>query len=198
MPERLPRAEMGAVCGDARPAYELACSPAFPPAYRQVPVVGFAFEDTAGLADARLVPLPSPILPPQGRPPTAGTEVDGQTAVAGYSADESVLGSQSPAAPNGVPATFFQGYRDGGAPYPEERIDAMIQCESSWRIDPGGSHLGLAQFDPGTWATVSGITGFADPYNPYHQGYNVAVWASMISPGTTAGWPSCWWVGSVP
>ncbi len=81
MPERLPRAEMGAVCGDARPAYELACSPAFPPAYRQVPVVGFAFEDTAGLADARLVPLPSPILPPQGRTPTPAAEDSGGASV---------------------------------------------------------------------------------------------------------------------
>ncbi|KKM80266.1 hypothetical protein LCGC14_1341710 [marine sediment metagenome] len=87
---------------------------------------------------------------------------------------------------------FFDGYRAAHGQYPEERIDAMIQCESSWRLDPGGSHLGLSQFDPGTWATVSAITGFADPYNAFHQGFNVAVWASMISPGTTAGWPNCW------
>ncbi len=88
---------------------------------------------------------------------------------------------------------FFQGYRDAGGQYPEGRIDAMVQCESSWQLDPGGYHLGLAQFSPGTWATVSAITGFTDPYNLYHQGYNVAVWSSMISPGTTAGWPYCWW-----
>ncbi len=88
---------------------------------------------------------------------------------------------------------FFQGYRDAGGQYPEEQIDAMVQCESSWQLDPGGYHLGLAQFSPGTWTTVSAITGFSDPYNPYHQGYNVAVWSSMVSPGTTAGWPYCWW-----
>ncbi len=88
---------------------------------------------------------------------------------------------------------FFQGYRDAGGQYPEGKIDAMVQCESSWQLDPGGFHLGLAQFGPGTWATVSAITGLALPYNPYHQGYNVAVWSSMISPGTTAGWPYCWW-----
>ncbi len=88
---------------------------------------------------------------------------------------------------------FFQGYRDAGGQYPEGRIDAMVQCESTWRLDPGGYHLGLAQFSPGTWATVSAITGLAGPYNPYHQGYNVAVWSSMVSPGTTAGWPYCWW-----
>ena len=94
-------------------------------------------------------------------------------------------------APTGAYIRFFEGYRDAGGQYPEARIDAMIFCESSWRLDPGGSHLGLAQFDPGTWATVSAITSFADPYNPYHQGFNVAVWASMISPGTSAGWPNC-------
>ena len=88
---------------------------------------------------------------------------------------------------------FFQGYRDAGGQFPEERIDAMVQCESSWQLDPDGYHLGLAQFSPGTWATVSAITAFTDPYNPYHQGSNVAVWSSMISPGTTAGWPYCWW-----
>jgi hypothetical protein len=100
----------------------------------------------------------------------------------------------SDAGANGARLSFFQGYRDAGGQYPEERIDAMIQCESTWRIDPGGYHLGLAQFDPGAWGIVSAITGFTDPYSPYHQGFNVAVWASMISPGTSAGWPSCWWV----
>ncbi len=87
---------------------------------------------------------------------------------------------------------FFLGYRDAGGQYPEGQIDAMVQCESSWRLDPDGYHLGLAQFSPGTWTTVSAITDLALPYNPYHQGYNVAVWSSMISPGTTAGWPYCW------
>jgi hypothetical protein len=93
-------------------------------------------------------------------------------------------------APTDTYTQFFEGYRAAGG-QDEARIDAMIWCESSWRINPGGFFLGLAQFDPGTWATVSAITGFADPYNAYHQGYNVAVWASMISPGTSAGWPHC-------
>lgn len=88
---------------------------------------------------------------------------------------------------------FFYGYLDGKGQYSTERIDAMILCESSWRIDPGGFHLGLAQFDPGTWAIVSAITGLTDWRDPYAQGYNVAVWSGMVSPGTTAGWPRCWW-----
>ncbi len=85
---------------------------------------------------------------------------------------------------------FFQGYRAAGG-QDDARIDALIWCESSWRLDPGGYHKGLAQFDPGTWATVSKITGYTDWRDAFSQGYNVAVWASMISPGTTAGWPSC-------
>ena len=91
----------------------------------------------------------------------------------------------------GTVAAFFDGYRAGAGQYPEERIDALIWCESSWRVDPGGYHLGLGQFDPGTWATVSAITGYTDWRDPFSHGYNVAVWASMVSPGTTAGWPSC-------
>ncbi len=90
------------------------------------------------------------------------------------------------------PNPFFQGYIDGGAPYPEGRIAAMIQCESKWVIDPVGYHLGLAQFSPGSWATVSAITGLADWTSAYAQGYNTAVWASLVDPGSSAGWPYCW------
>ena len=97
-----------------------------------------------------------------------------------------------PPAPNSIEGRFFEGYRDGGAPYPEGRIEAMIWCESRWRLDPG-NELGLAQFTPGSWGTVSSWTGFYDWLNPYHQGYNVAVWAVAVSAGTTAGWPTCWW-----
>ncbi len=86
---------------------------------------------------------------------------------------------------------FFQGYREADGQYPEAQIAAMIFCESSWRIDPGGYHLGLAQFEVGTWATVSRITGYTDWRDAYSQGVNTATWASMISPGTSAGWPVC-------
>lgn len=68
----------------------------------------------------------------------------------------------------------------------------MIQCESTWRINPRGEHLGLAQFEEGTWWTVAAITGYTDWLNPYHQGWNTAVHASMVDPGSTAGWPGCW------
>ncbi len=127
-------------------------------------------EEAWGLADARLVPLAEALAEP-------GPEPEGAGQTAPQSEQERAV-------------VFLQGYLAAHGQYPEERIAALNQCESSWRIDPGGYHAGLAQFDPGTWATVSGITGFADPYNAFHQGANVAVWASMISPGTTAGWPS--------
>ena len=157
--------------------------------------VGSAAEGSTeeeGLADARPVPLATLSVPPSGRGQVAAAKDVGQTPVVAASAVEGVLGSQSPAESDGVRAAFFDGYRDAGG-QDEGRVAAMIQCESSWRLDQGGYHLGLAQFDPGTWATVSAITGYADWLNPYHQGANVATWASMISPGTSAGWPSCWW-----
>ena len=152
-------------------------------------------------------------VPLQGHPPIAAAGDDGGTEEAvsvdgGGDSAASALPSQGVQGqgvlgdadtlpyvqgPSDTYTQFFDGYRAGAGQYPEERIDAMIFCESSWRIDPGGWHLGLAQFDPGTWATVSTITGFADWLNPWHQGYNVAVWASMISPGTSAGWPSCFY-----
>ncbi len=149
--------------------------------------------EAEALADARLVPLAETVafaLPdvPRATPPEAAKDVGGNVGL-------EVVVSPIRLLPRTVaPDTytrFFEGYFAAGG-LDEEGIAAMIWCESSWRIDPGSYHLGLAQFDPGTWATVSAITGFADPYNPYHQGFNVAVWASMISPGTTAGWPSCW------
>ncbi len=85
---------------------------------------------------------------------------------------------------------FFEGYFAAGG-LDEERIAALIWCESSWRLDPGGWHLGLAQFDPGTWATVSAITGYTDWRDAFSQGYATATWASMVDPGSRAGWPSC-------
>ena len=111
---------MGAVCGDASPAYELACSPAFPPAYRQVPVVGFAFEDTADLADARLVPLPSPVLPPQGRTPTPAAEEPDVVSQDGAWL-EGALDS-------GLPNVPIASFGDPGT------IQALI-CSYSWDCD---------------------------------------------------------------
>ncbi len=94
-------------------------------------------------------------------------------------------------APTDTYTQFFEGYFAAEGQYPEERIDVMIQCESSWRIDPPGSHLGLSQFEVGTWATVSKITGYTDWRDPFSQGVAVATWSAMIDPGSRAGWPNC-------
>ncbi len=147
------------------------------------------------LADARFVPLAAPVLPNvQGTAVEAAGEPENASMDGARTADVA-LGSLSAMERDGaadVAAEFFNGYRYGGGAYPEERIAAMIWCEASGRLDPGGYHLGLGQFDPGTWATVSAITGYTDWRDAYSQGFNVAVWASMISPGTAAGWPHCW------
>jgi hypothetical protein len=95
-------------------------------------------------------------------------------------------------APTDTYTRFFEGYHAAGG-QDEERIDAMIQCESSWRLDLGRHYLGLAQFDPGTWATVSAITGYTDWRDAFSQGFNTATWASMVDPGSRSGWPSCFY-----
>ncbi|KKL14172.1 hypothetical protein LCGC14_2518400 [marine sediment metagenome] len=148
---------------------------------------GRAAEDQVGLADARLtslgahsVPLaPLPVVPVS---PTSEAEAP--------SHNSSNEGGASPR-DGGIRDAFFDGYRSAGG-QDDARIDALIWCESSWRLDPGGAHLGLSQFDPGTWATVSAITGYTDWRDPFSQGYATATWASMVDPGTSAGWPTCW------
>jgi len=90
---------------------------------------------------------------------------------------------------------FFRGF-DAYAtrPYDREHITRVITCESRWVVDPGGYHLGLAQFDPGTWARVGAVTGGVDYFDPYSQGANMAAWIGMIEePGGSGGWPYCWW-----
>lgn len=86
---------------------------------------------------------------------------------------------------------FLVGYGEGGAPYPTERIVAMVQCESSWNplaVSPWG-HKGLSQFSDYSWATVAGITGYWEWTDPWQMGYNTAVWMSMTEPSEQ--W-ACW------
>ncbi|KKL23927.1 hypothetical protein LCGC14_2420530, partial [marine sediment metagenome] len=159
-----------------------------------VPRVAFGLRAGESL-DARHLPLAPPMVPV---PEVAAAEDSWQRGSStSLGAGDAILAPVAalPYVPTDTYTRFFEGYRAAGGlgGLEEARIDALIWCESSWRLDPGGYHLGLAQFDPGTWATVSAITGYAAPYNPWHQGFNVSVWASMISPGTSAGWPSCWW-----
>lgn len=92
-----------------------------------------------------------------------------------------------------VQSEFFQGYRDAGGIYEEAHIYRVIRCESNWNQYSQGAHLGLAQFNPGTWATISADTGLTDWTDPYSQGANMATWAMRFeNPGATQ-WPWCWW-----
>ena len=85
-----------------------------------------------------------------------------------------------------VEAQFWQGYRDaGGTTHSDYEIWNVIDCESGWgqyavntvALDGElGGAMGLAQFIPSTWATVSSWTGLTNPFDPYSQGYNTAYW----------------------
>ncbi len=197
MPKELSREEVGTLQRAAPTEDFMVYRGAVSAAYGPVPINGYVPESAVGL-DARLVPLSPPVL---SVPSVAASEEGSGRADNGDGGSAGVLPDVRPpdvfavlpyvTAPTDTYTQFFEGYFAAEGQYSQERIDAMIQCESSWRLDPGGYHLGLAQFAVGTWATVSAITGYTDWLDAYSQGYNVAVWASMISPGTSAGWPSC-------
>lgn len=103
-------------------------------------------------------------------------------------------------------ALFAQGYLDGAGPphYLRHLVEDVLPCEGgdSWE-HADAYHVSRAQFAWGSWKTAALHTGHADPLDPYHVGRNVA-WLinelerGRISPGSTGGWPHCWWVGRVP
>ena len=133
--------------------------------------------------DARLVPLAEPLAEARSEP--WGAE---QAAAQGEPSAGAVGPLVSPAP---LQVAFFDGYRAAGGAYPEARIDAMIQCESSWNplaVSPWG-HKGLSQFTDYSWATVAGVTGYWEWTDPWQMGYNTAVWMSMTEPSEQ--W-ACW------
>lgn len=93
-------------------------------------------------------------------------------------------------------AAFTAGYRDAGGPpqYLDHLIADVIPCESHWNplnVSDAG-HLGLLQFDPGTWETCARVG--ADWRDPYEQGWAGAILLNSIAePGGTGGWRVCWW-----
>lgn len=97
-------------------------------------------------------------------------------------------GRQPPAA---IAAVFIAGYRDaGGRPAWEGNfINIVIPCESDWQLDPPGYYLGLAQFNPWTWAAAGG----GDYTDPYLQGHHVAVWSNRVDPASRGGWLGTWY-----
>lgn len=52
-----------------------------------------------------------------------------------------------------------------------------------------------AQFTLGSWRSAEGFAGRPlDPDDPYDTGAAVALWSNAIDhPGSTAGWPVCWY-----
>ena len=93
---------------------------------------------------------------------------------------------------------FLAGYDTAGGDrrYREHVVD-VVECESHWQIDPGNpDYRGLAQFTPSTWSSYARPG--ADWRDPWEQGWAVAdligdLEDRGVSPGSTAGWPYCWW-----
>ena len=128
-------------------------------------------------------PAPEPVMPdlPEPQEESNTGEVPG-----------TILSDAGIGVPDGaVEGDFFAGYRQAGGVYPEGHVWWVIHCESTWRPITGGYYLGLAQFAPSTWSTVASITGLWDWTSPFHQGYNMGVWAGLSNPGSQ--WPYCWW-----
>jgi len=67
-------------------------------------------------------------------------------------------------------------------------VNVVVPCESSWRLDPLGYYLGLAQFHPDTWERAGG----GDYRDPYLQGDHVAVWSNLVDPHSRGGWLGTW------
>jgi hypothetical protein len=95
---------------------------------------------------------------------------------------------------------FSAGYLDAGGPPDllDHFLYHVIPCESHWNpldISDDGQ-IGLAQFDPGTWASYARPG--ADWRDPWEQGWATADLAGDLisrgeSPGSSGGWPWCYW-----
>ncbi len=139
-----------------------------------------------GGLDAIMVREPIPVVPPPVEP-----ELSDLPRV-----DDSGGGPQA-VSEGPTEEQFFAGWYDAGGQSLKSDAAAwrLVNCESTWNIYAGYYHLGLLQFSRGTWDNAAANTGLADPYNPYHQGFNGAWHAQFgtVNPGGTGGWPYCWW-----
>lgn len=92
-------------------------------------------------------------------------------------------------------ADFSRGYQDaGGDPALLPHVIEVVDCESSWQLDPGNpDYWGLGQFVPSTW--YANARAGASWMDPYEQGWAMATLIGKVDPGSTGGWPVCWWVG---
>src|SRR3990167_8412106 len=99
---------------------------------------------------------------------------------------------------------FAAGYRDAGGPerYLRHLVEDVLPCEGApdWSIiDYRNGYVSRAQFSPDSWRSAAAHTGVTAP-DPYSVGRQVAWWINAIereglSPGSTAGWPTCWYAG---
>ena len=103
-------------------------------------------------------------------------------------------------ADNDPDALFSEGYLAGGGPlhYLRHLVEDVRPCEGEWGVEYHNGYLGAFQFTPGTWGAAARATGFGDYMDPYHVGRNVAWLVQRVDPGSTGGFPHCWWVGNVP
>ena len=85
---------------------------------------------------------------------------------------------------------FVQGFMDGGG----SRGQALHFLYDVEPCESGSSGTIDLQWHPGTWKSVVARTGYGLRYDPYHEGYNAAVWSQIVDPGGTGGWPVCYWV----
>ena len=104
-------------------------------------------------------------------------------------------------------AAFLAGYRAyGGRPEWEQHfLRDVLPCEGgpAWGIaDYGNGYLGRAQFTGDSWTRAGILAAKPEPLDaasPIDVGVAVAVWSNAIDhPGSSGGWPWCWWQGDVP
>lgn len=89
---------------------------------------------------------------------------------------------------------------DGGGPvaYVSHLARDVRPCEGDWGVAYENGYVSAFQFTPSTWRAAAAGTGLGDPLNAYHVGANVAWLVQRVDPGSSGGWPSCWWRGLVP
>lgn len=100
---------------------------------------------------------------------------------------------------------FARGFVDAGGPlqYLRHLLEDVRPCEGNFGVAYANGYVSAFQFTPGTWAAMARKTGLWDPLNPYDVGANVAALIvelerSGVSPGSSGGWPVCFWRGSIP
>ncbi len=92
-----------------------------------------------------------------------------------------------------VRGAFAQGWRDGGGreEWLAHVVGSVIPCESGWDVNsynPAGPYQGLGQWLVSTWNSIASITGYADVYNAYHQGFNMGFKTSRDGGGEWGCW----------